>query len=165
MRKFTSNIVWLAAVLQLAACAGIQSLVSEPEVRLNNVSVTALDFSQQTFLLSFDVRNPNAFELPINYVSYGVKLNQQQFASGETNADIRIPANGSGSFAISVELDLLHTAPQLLYTVRDGFDDRLAYELSGKLGVDLPLVEQLKFRSSGELRVDSLKLGSHNWLH
>ena len=160
--RFTRHLVLLAAALQLAGCAGVQSLVKAPEVRLSNVSVAALGFSQQTFLLSFDVRNPNPFELPVNYVSYGVKLNQQQFARGETSADIRIPANSSGSFAISVELDLLHTAPQLLYTVRDGFEDRLAYELNGKLGIDLPLVEQLEFRSSGELRVDSLKLDSHN---
>ena len=130
-------------------------LLNPPEVTLRSVSLGAMGFSRQTFLLGFNVRNPNAFALPIKHVSYGVKLNEQPFARGETVADFDVAANAVSEFTISVELDLLRTAPQLLYTVRDGVNSALSYELNGKLGIDLPLVDPVAFRSSGEIRLNA----------
>lgn len=145
----------LVATSLLAGCAGMGPLLSPPEVALRSVSLGTMGFSKQTFLLGFEARNPNAFALPVNYVSYSVKLNEQAFARGETVADFEIAADGVSEFTISVELDLLHTAPQLLYTVRDGVSGALAYELSGKLGIDLPLVDRVAFRASGAVRLNA----------
>lgn len=162
-RRCTTTTSYLAAAWLLAGCAGTGPLLSPPEVTLQNISVGAIGFSKQVFLLNFDVSNPNAFALPVNYVSYSVRLNEQQFARGETVADFIIAANGASEFIISVELDLLRTAPQLLYTVRDGVNGKLAYELSGKLGIDLPLVDRVAFSSSGEVRLNAD--GMHGWNH
>ena len=49
----------------LSACAGTQIAIDPPIVSLRNVDVTDVDFSKQTFVLSFDVTNPNSFPLPI----------------------------------------------------------------------------------------------------
>lgn len=155
MRRFTSITLCVMAAGILAGCAGLETALSPPEVKLTNVALGEVGFSRQTFELSFDVSNPNAFTLPINYVSYGVKLNQQQFASGETVAAFNVPARGVSEFVISVDLDLLRTAPQLLYTVRDGVNGSLSYELDGKLGIDLPLVDRVSFRSRGDIRLDA----------
>lgn len=149
---FAKVSVLFVAGLTLSGCATVGRAVQPPVVTLQKVDLAELDFSRQTFVLSFDVQNPNSFALPVNHVSYGVKLDDQQFASGESIADFTIPANGDGKFAISVELDLLRTAPQLLYTVRDAASRDLPYELRGKLGIGLPLVAQLPFRKSGEIR-------------
>jgi LEA14-like dessication related protein len=159
---FTNRILCIAVMCLLGACASMQTAINAPQVSLRNVTVSSVDFSKQTFVLGFDVSNPNPFPLPINYVSYGLKLNEQQFASGETLAAFTVPANGDGEFAISVDLDLLRTAPQLLYTVRDGVTNGLSYELSGKLGVDIPFVEQLPFKSSGEVRATANAIQGRN---
>lgn len=154
MVRFTKILSGITAVWLLAGCAGIPSAISVPEVSLTNVAISEVSFSKQTFVLGFGVNNPNSFALPINYVSYGVKLNEQRFASGETVASFTVPANGNGEFAISVDLDLLRTAPQLLHTISDGGDGgdgKLAYELDGKLGIDLPFLGRVPFRSSGEI--------------
>jgi LEA14-like dessication related protein len=91
----------------------------------------------------------------ISSVSYGVDLDGHRFATGETKGGFTIPASGDGEFAISVELNLLKTAPQLLYIVRDGVKRDIPYELHGKLGVDIPFIEPVSFASSGEIRLQA----------
>lgn len=140
----------------MSACASMpESLVSSPSVKLSNVQVVGLGFNSQTFLLSFDVANPNPFPLPVSNVGYGVRLDGQRFASGETASKFTIPADGDASFAISVDLNLLQTAPQLLSIVRDGTRQDINYELEGRFGVDIPLAPTLKYRNSGKIRLNS----------
>jgi len=140
----------------LSACASLpESLVSTPSVKLSNVQVVGLGFRTQTFLLSFDVANPNPFPLPVSNVGYGVRLDGQRFASGETASKFTIPADGNASFAISVDLNLLQTAPQLLSIVRDGTRQEVSYELEGRFGVDIPLAPTVTYRNSGKIRLNS----------
>lgn len=162
MTKFTRFAACSALIVLLGGCASVASNISKPEVSLRNVEIGNVGFSQQTFVLGFDVTNPNSFPLPINFVSYGVKLDKQHFASGETVASFTVPANSDSEFAISVDLDLLRTAPQLLYTVRDGVDGGLSYELSGKLGIDIPFVDPVSFKTSGEIKMNTGDFLSRN---
>ena len=163
MNKRILNLVTILTVACLvSACASMQRAISAPGVSLRNVEVADIGFSKQTFVLSFDVTNPNPFPLPINHVSYGVKLDKKRFANGQTDAAFTIAAQSDGEFAISVELDLLRTAPQLLYTVRDGTMRDLPYELSGKLGIDIPFVDPVSFKSSGEIRLLDREIQGRN---
>lgn len=150
---FLSGMALAACVL--SACASTGPLISSPGVSLRNVQMTEIDLSGQVFLLGFDVTNPNPFPLPVKVVSYGVELDGYRFATGRTKGDFTVPANGDGEFAISVELNLLKTAPQLLYIVRDGVMRDIPYELTGTLGIDIPLVEPLEFASEGEIRLQA----------
>jgi LEA14-like dessication related protein len=140
----------------LTACASSGDIIRAPNVSLRNVEVTDLDFSRQTFLLGFGVTNPNPFPLPVSTVSYGVELDGYQFASGSTNGTFTVPASGDAGFAISVELDLLKTAPQLLYLVRDSLKRDIPYELNGQFGLNIPLADPVRFRSSGEIRLTAI---------
>jgi len=155
MKHTKSGLVLLVSFV-LGACAGTKVAIDPPLVSLTKVDVAEVDFSKQTFVLSFDVSNPNSFPLPVNYVSYGVKLDEQRFASGETVASFTVPANSDSEFAISVDLDLFRTAPRLLYTVRDGTARDLSYELSGKFGIDVPFVSAVPFEHRGKIRLQSL---------
>jgi LEA14-like dessication related protein len=143
-------------VFLLSACASIpESLISSPRVKLSDVQVVGLGFKSQTFLLSFEVANPNRFPLPVRNVAYGIRLDGQRFASGETASEFTIPAEGNATFAISVNLNLLQTAPQVLSIVRDGARRDIRYELVGQLGVDIPLTPPLKYTTSGTIRLNS----------
>lgn len=137
----------------LSACASTGNIISAPGVSLSNIEMTDIDFSGQTFLLGFDVSNPNPFPLPITAVSYGVELDGQRFATGETAGGFTIPASGDGEFAISVELNLLRTAPQLLHVVSDGVKRDIPYVLSGQLGVGIPFAKPVTFTATGEVRL------------
>ena len=153
--KLMSHTVTLLAASALASCASTGNLISAPSVSLRNVQMTQIDFTGQTFLLGFDVVNPNPFPLPISAVSYGVELGGYRFATGETQAGFTVPASGDGEFAISVELNLLKTAPQLLFIVRDGEKRDIPYELTGQLGVDIPFTKPVSFESSGDIRLQA----------
>ncbi len=133
----------------------LDNVVSSPKVELTNVEVMGLGFKSQTFLLSFDVRNPNPFPLPVRHVSYGVRLDGQRFASGTTPTGFSVPAQGDAQFAISVELDLLQTAPRLLSIVRQGDRTHIGYELEGELAVDIPLTPPISYDTTGSIRISS----------
>jgi LEA14-like dessication related protein len=156
-RTFTLSFVLLA--LALTGCATtMENLVKSPTVELRSVQVMGLGFNSQTFLLSFDISNPNPFPLPVSAVSYGIKLDGQRFASGETPSEFSVPAGGDGQFAISVDLNLLQTAPQLLSVVRQGVRKDVAYQLDGRLAVDIPLAPAVSYRNSGLIRLSSVSL-------
>ena len=140
----------------LGACASMpENLVTKPDVQLRDVQVMGLGFKNQTFLLSFDIYNPNPYPLPVNHIRYGVRLDGQRFASGQTESEFSVPAGGDAEFAISVELDLLTTAPRLLSIVRDGVRRDIPYELEGELGIDIPMTPPVSYRSNGSIRLDS----------
>ena len=140
--------------LALSGCATtMEDIVRSPSVELRSVEVVGLGFNGQTFLLSFNVENPNPFALPVSSVSYSVKLDGQRFASGQTAGEFSVPASGNGEFAISVDLDLLHSAPQLLSIVRQGVRKDVTYDLDGRFVVDLPLAPAVSFGNSGSIRL------------
>ena len=145
----------LVVACSLSACASTGDLISSPSVSLKNVQLTKADFSGQTFLLGFDVTNPNPFPLPIMAVSYGVELDGYRFATGQTEGGFTVPARGDGEFAISVQLNLLKTAPQLLYIVHEGVKRDIPYELTGQLGVDIPFTKPVPFATSGAVRLQA----------
>ena len=146
-------------LINLSGCATtLENLVASPTVALNDVKVVGLGFDSQTFMLSFDVNNPNSFTLPVKSVSYGVKLDGHHFASGQTASQFSVPANGDGKFAISVDLNLLQTAPQLLSIIRASVRRDVGYELEGQLDVDIPLAPPVSYRNAGTIRLTSASL-------
>ena len=140
----------------LAACASMpENIISSPEIELRDVQVMGLGFDNQTFLLSFEISNPNPFPLPVKHVRYGVRLDGQRFASGETESSLSVPASGETEFVISVELDLLKTAPQLLTILRAGTRRDIPYALEGELGIDIPMTPPVSYRTDGTIRLDA----------
>jgi LEA14-like dessication related protein len=150
------SLALLAVLTGLGACETLpENLIEQPEIALRDVQVVGLGLNAQTFLLSFDISNPNPFPLPVKHVSYGVKLDGMRFATGSTPSEISVPADGATQFSISVELDLLNTAPALLSIVREGVRREVPYELQGELGIDIPLTPPVRYRSEGAIQLNS----------
>jgi LEA14-like dessication related protein len=152
MKGLRSSSIALCASL-LAGCASTGALVEVPQVSLRKVEVKDVDLKSQTFVLDFDVTNPNPFPLPIQSVSYGVELDGYRFASGETQASFTVPASSDGSFAISVDLNLMRTAPALFFIVREGVYREIPYELEGEFDLDIPLAVPVAFRTRGHIQM------------
>ena len=140
----------LSVVACLAAgCASTGVMVEKPGVSLSNVEVTEIDLDSQTFVLDFDVSNPNPFPLPVKAVDYQVRFDDRKFAGGKTQGKFTVPAHGNDSFAISVELDILSSTSHLKSLMSGEFRENLSYELSGNFAVDIPLVKPISFSNSG----------------
>ena len=148
--RFISCIV---AVLILSGCAGTATLVDAPHVRLTSVELESMNFSRQTFLLGFDVSNPNPFPLPVKMVSYRVMFDDQQFAGGETVAAFTVPAGGTDAFQISVDIDILNSATYMSSLLQGGVPDHVSYELQGSLAVDIPFTRPIPFSTSGVIDI------------
>ncbi len=146
--------IGLLAGLLLGACASTPTaLVQSPYVSLNRVEVQSLGLDSQTVLLGFDMTNPNPFPLPVESVTYGVRLDGYRFASGRTHGDFTVPAQSDTAIAIEVELDLLNTAPRLIRIVKDGAHRDIPYDLEGELSVDVPFAPPVPFETSGTIRL------------
>ncbi len=137
----------------LSACASTGELISSPSVDLTSVRLDKMSLSQQTFLLGFDVDNPNAFPLPVREIEYTVRFDNERFAGGSTEGNFTVPARGQDDFMISVDLDFLRTASQLSALLRQGVPESVNYELEGHLTVDIPFARPLPFSSSGVIDV------------
>lgn len=151
--RSTFGIAGLLLLVLVSGCATLETVVSAPEVRLRDVTVEKLDVSKQTFVLAFDVSNPNPFPLPVSTISYGMRLDGYRFASGETASAFTVPAGGDGEFLLSVDLNLLRTAPELLFIVREGAQRDIPYALEGRFGIDIPFAKPLYFETKGDVRL------------
>lgn len=143
----------LAASLALSGCATTEALVASPHVELTSVKLHKASFSQQTFVLGFDVSNPNAFPLPIESIKYRVMFDDERFAGGETRAAFTVPARGEDDFMISVDIDILRSASQITSLLSGGVPDHVQYRIDGSLTVDIPFARPLPFSSSGAIPV------------
>ena len=147
------NIALLAVAFWLTGCAATEALVQTPAVTLTSVELEKISFTGQTFLLGFDVQNPNAFPLPVKMITFNVMLEGRKFAGGEARCDIMIPARGDGSFVMSVELDLLRARDHLASIVRGGASGAIDYELAGSMTLDIPLTRPITFSRAGTVVV------------
>ncbi len=152
-RSFGLRIASLVAIVTMSGCAGMDAVISSPSVRLTSVEITDVDLHRQTFLLGFEVSNPNPFPLPIKSIQYRVRLGEQRFASGETRGNFTVPSDGNGEFMISVELDLLRMTSQLSSLIGTGMRGNMDYELSGSFALDIPFAKPLAFSSSGRIEL------------
>lgn len=143
----------LAAGLLLSSCAGTETLVATPKVQLTSVELQKVSFNKQTFLLGFEVFNPNAFPLPVEEIRYQILFDGQRFAGGETQASFTIPSQGIDAFAISVDLDILNRATQITSLLQGGMPENVSYEVEGSLTVDIPFTRPIGFASSGIIDV------------
>ena len=143
----------LALIMILSGCAGSETLVSSPTVSLSSVELERADFRQQTFLLAFDVSNPNPFPLPVKSMSYRVLFDDEKFAGGEAAGSFTVPARSDDEFMISVDLDILNSASQFASLMQNGVPDQVNYALEGSLTVDIPFTRPIPFSSSGVIRV------------
>ena len=98
----------LLSGLLLTGCATTDTLVARPTVSLTSVELESVSFGQQTFLLGFQIYNPNAFPLPVRSVRYRVLFDDQRFAGGDARGSFMVPANETGEFQLSSLGELWH---------------------------------------------------------
>lgn len=146
-------VMFAVSWLTLCGCASTGTLIETPAVVLSSVKLESASIRRQTFLLGIDIANPNPFPLPVKSLSYQVKLDGEQFASGETDANFTIPANGDGAFALKVDLDLLRTTHQIRSLLQNGSTGAVNYDLDGRLNADIPFAPPIPFATSGVISI------------
>ncbi len=152
MLKNSRTPVLLIAAALMSACASTGALIDPPKVNLTSVELVDASLVRQTFHLGFAIDNPNAFPLPVRAIEYEVFLDDEKFASGETEGSFTVPGRGNDDITISVDLDFLKTASNLSSLLQHDLPDAVNYELQGSFTVDIPFARPLPFSSSGIIR-------------
>ncbi len=149
MRPFAGySVPLLLAAVVLSGCATGGPAVKPAEVTLDGVEVERLSVATQSLTLAFSVSNPNPFPLPVRAIRYELRLGDRKVARGETADRFVVGAEGTGEFAIDVELDLVDSISRLGFGM---LKQPVEYELFGSLSVDLPFAPPVAFSTSGRL--------------
>lgn len=97
----------LILLLTLGGCASILGVRPEPPaVTLAGVRPLSLSMTRQQLEFRLRVSNPNRFELPLEALNFTASFAGEDFASGESNEEVTIPARGEAFVNVMVDAGL-----------------------------------------------------------
>ena len=143
----------LAVVLGLLAGCSMMRLQSAepPRVTLASLTPVKLSLFEQRFEVGLRLQNPNAFALPIQALDYTLAINGEDFASGMSRTDLRVPAFGEELVTVTVTSDLLNSLDQIRRW-QQAPPEALDYRLSGRAHLaDLPVGLPFEYAGSVSL--------------
>ena len=123
-------VVQCSAALLLAGCASVEP----PSVTLSSLRMQQSTLSEQRFLTTLRIQNPNDFDLAVEGLSFNLEVNDQPFAKGVGKSDTVIPAFGSGVVQAEAITTLSGLIRQFQTLTRAG-GPKLSYHVTGKLKV------------------------------
>lgn len=128
----------------MAGCSALQKVIEKPTVRVQEVTFHAVSLREGRLDSRMLIHNPNGFSLPINKLSYSLKLNGSEFVNSTLSFDRSIPANG----AVELQVPIHFQYGNLLQGLSSILQQRtINFQLAGRL--DLGLIE-VPFSRSGE---------------
>jgi LEA14-like dessication related protein len=136
--------------LALSACALVHPHFEQPTVSVVGVELRGGNFLQQRFAVKLNVQNPNNRALPVRELTFALKVEGVDFASGSSEQAFSVPALGAADFDMDVSANLAFAVLKLA-DKRQQHSDTLGYELSGTARIDLPFTRQIEFHQNGSL--------------
>ncbi len=105
-----------------------------PEISLKNFELVKVGLTEQTYRLRLNIKNPNAFPLPIQALNYQLFVNNKPFFKGANNQPVMIPALGEGFMETNINsniADVMEGWQQWFSLAKQTID----YRLVGDVGV------------------------------
>jgi LEA14-like dessication related protein len=148
--SMTQRVLLCLLTLCAAACA---PKFERPVLTVSSVELQSGNLFHQSFLVKFQVQNPNHRELPVQGLHAELDVGGQRIASGVSNRAFVVPPMGQSEFDMTITANMAAALLQLA----NQRADTIAYELSGSANLDLPFLREVPFHQGGSF---SLK-GSH----
>jgi LEA14-like dessication related protein len=149
------RLIGAVLALALAACSLVRPHFEQPTVRVAAIELRSGNLLQQNFAVRLNVQNPNNRPLPVRELSFSLKVEGVDFASGISDQAFLVPAFGDTDFAMNISANLAFAILKLA-DKRQQNADVLAYELTGTARVDLPFMSQIEFHQNGSLPLSNL---------
>jgi len=156
-RQYLSLLSCLSLVLLMfSGCAGLGKRLESPRITLSNIKVQQVTVFESVFEIEIRLFNTNEIALEIKGIDCDLELNGRRFATGVSNAQIKVPPYTTALVPVTVYssvLDLVRGLPGLSKT------EKLEYKITGSLRLGpgtIPAV--IPFKSSGELPLGGLSL-------
>ena len=124
-------------VFVILSCQSFNSVVQEPRVSLNSVSITGISFSAVDLVAHVNVENPNAFSIPLPNIDWELFVNTARFIQGSLKNDKTI----KGRDKTTLDLPVRVTYAGLYQSFKSLFETKeAAYEIALALNFPLPVI-------------------------
>jgi LEA14-like dessication related protein len=150
LQRAALGVLLTAAAAVATGCAALQQAITPPEVHLSELAILRAGADRQDFRVGLRIDNPNPLPLPMERLSFDIRLAGQGVLTGRSTEPMTLPARGHETLRLEVSSDLVSSVRQLLALVQ-GPNDALPYELTGQLDLDRPVRRTVPFRTRGEV--------------
>jgi|SRR6185295_11628036 len=124
---------WVAPwVLLLAGCSFFRNDFAPPDVTLAGLRLGQGDGLYQTLLVDLVLSNPNASDLKLNAISYRVKVEGRELASGASREPLTVPAHGTATYTMPATISLMSSFG-FVRDVLTKSKSKVGYELTATL--------------------------------
>jgi len=142
-------------LVAMTGCGMLDELgLAKPTAEVVGAQVQDVSLTATTLLFDVEVTNPYSTDLPLSNADYTLASDGVQFLSGVADMQGAIPANGSKTLGLPVQVDFLE-----LMRATDGvtLGSTVPYEADLGLSVDAPLAGTMRLPMSrtGELQIPS----------
>ena len=138
----TKRLLLCLVFCAVAACA---PRFERPILTVSSIELQSGNLFQQSFLVKFQVQNPNNRELPVEGLHAELDVGGQRIASGLSNKSFVVPPMGQSEFDMTITANVAAALLQLANQRTDSID----YELSGSANLDLPFLREVPFHQTG----------------
>jgi LEA14-like dessication related protein len=137
----------------LLFAAGCVPNFERPTLDVVSIEYKSGNLLQQTFLVKFQIKNPNDRALPVRGLHADLNIGGERIASGVSDRAFVVPPLGQSDFDMTISANMALALLKLANQHADSID----YELTGEVSLDLPFMRKLPFRQSGSLSLKDLK--------
>lgn len=155
MKRFPRGIASLSALALLlggfgiAGCASLRGEdIIEPDVQLVNLVLQEATLFEQKLRIDLRIINPNDFDLPLDGLSFDLRVNGDRIARGTSSDSITIPRLGDGVMEVEAHTSSIAIVRQMIDPPRDG---RYEYEIEGWVFLEGFGRRKVPFERSGTL--------------
>jgi LEA14-like dessication related protein len=146
----------MSGVLALCGCASLRSALhfAEPQVALEEISVTGLGLTGGTLDLAFDVYNPNTYRLRSTRLEIGLDLESVHFGDALIDKPLDLSPENHSRIIVPVRFEWAGVgAGARALLLRQS----IHFGVTGVVLVDTPLGERrVALRASGEVPLKKL---------
>jgi LEA14-like dessication related protein len=144
-------------IIALGTCQTLASLINEPDVSFNSVSITGISFSGIDMLAKINIKNDNPISVPFPEINWNFLVADGSFLSGVIPIGTRIAARDSTTVELPVTVAYagLYNAVTSLINA-----DETPYRIDLAARFPLPVLENKTFTTSHSGVIPLLKMPS-----
>lgn len=143
---------WMFVLIMvgLYGCAGTPRAVEVPEVRISTLSLIEATADSQRFQVGLSVHNTNAVAIPIEALSFSMRLGGGGLLTGRTTEPFTLEPGAEQTVAVEVDSDLVSSLSRLIGLLQ-GPSDAISYDLDGLVRLSRGLNRTLPFNYRGQV--------------
>ncbi len=148
MTRIPRHTAWLA-VLGLLGCAGMRAEdVIPPDVQLVNIVPKNATLFEQELRIDLRIINPNDFDLPLDGMTFDLRVNGDRVARGTSSDSVTIPRLGDDVMEVTTRTSSLAIVRQMINPPHGGVYE---YEIKGSVFLKGFGRRKVDFQRKGEL--------------